>query len=409
VVVEVARARYTAFCFFCCHCSLPSPSPLLRYQNGRTTANNMPKEFLDAEQLQRSDQLYFTHKALSSIEAAAREAVKQHDKYIDAVDKVISAILDNSDCMEETRRLFGSSGETAIAPTFEVTGRLSDAFTAWKSSTEVRKLRADLEALGDLSRTAKRSVKLAEESSSDLEKAAQKAAKYNTKNVEKRMKHGYSARLTRRKEQWNAANTQVLVMDNAVIESMLSLGKWWSGKLVAVTEGLCASYAHIGAVTTTLFSSHSVNLSPTGEQLQAPPSPRPSTQQLLRGASPVTSQPSQPQGHVNPMLLSSSSAQLSCVSSRQKPRTATGAGGAATRAPTTAVAGAGGLAENAPPPLFALAAAQHRDAADLHKHNGGDNSSSRSHDNGRAAATLVAGPTVTDHSAVGNAKQFSGE
>lgn len=324
----------------------------------------MPKEYLNAEQLQRSDQLYFTHKALSTVQDAAKEAMKQYDKYLEAMDKVVSALLDNSDCVEETRKLFGPRGEQQLAPTFEVTGRLSDAFAAWKASGAVKKMRADLEALGDLSGTAKRSVKLAEKSSSDLEKAAQKAAKYNTDKMERKIDKGRSSRQKRLKEQQDEANAQVQVMDNAVIESMLSLGKWWSGKLVALTDGLYESYADIGTAIISIFPHLPSGSRPSPEVLRSPP-PALQSHQNTRSAesSRATSQHHRASGNTDLTGQSSPSAPSSSVNARSPQAAEAGGPFPPTRAATTA-AGADALAGSAPPPLFAMAAARHRDVAD---------------------------------------------
>ncbi|KPA73856.1 hypothetical protein ABB37_09490 [Leptomonas pyrrhocoris] len=327
----------------------------------------MPKAFLDAAQRQRSDQLHSTHRALSAVEEAARKAVKQHDKYMRTMESVVSAILDNSDRMEETRMLFGPQGEEVIAPTFEVTGRFADAFVAWKSSAEVQKMREDLDALGYLSGMAKRSVKLAEKSSSDLEKAAQNAAQVRKKAKDVAVGRTLTSRENRRAAKRTEVEAQVQVMNDAVVESMLSIAKWWSSKLVAVTNGIYSSYADIGAATTALFPPPSPAVRPVSAGEHAPlGTPPPPPQPPALPPSELRQDPSLNHltaVHADPTVPAAHSIPPSSVSARHPQTTTTNSSVSNTRTATAVTANAETLTRNAASSPSLLTSAEHRDDA----------------------------------------------
>ncbi|KPI83993.1 hypothetical protein ABL78_6968 [Leptomonas seymouri] len=322
----------------------------------------MPKSFLDEAQQQRSDQLFFTHKALSSVQGAATEAVRQYDKYVKAVEKVISTILENSDCIEEMRQSLGPRGEALIPPTFEATSLLFDSFTAWKSSADVKNLRSDLEALADLSCMAKRSVKLAEKSSADLAKAAHKAANFNTKEMERKISDASASRQKRLKAQQDEVNEQARMMDTAVVESMLSLGSWWSKKLIVVAEGLYRSYRDTAAASTAPFPSLPPAMRSAGELVQPPPYSLQPQAQSLTESSPPTSQSNRPSERTDPNAPMSANAPFDSASSRLREGTETGSANRSTHAAVTHPTGTNASVANTVP-FSVMATAERRDSA----------------------------------------------
>ncbi|KAK7201952.1 hypothetical protein NESM_000263100 [Novymonas esmeraldas] len=211
----------------------------------------MTKTYLTEEQVRRAEHLAFLHKSLSSLGDATAEAIKYHDKYVAALDKMVGLLLDNSDALEEIRRLFGGAG---IEPTFEVTGQLSTSFTTWKESRELLHIREDLLGLSDTSAVAKRNVKMTEKTCASLEAAQKQCAKLSSPSQQRKMERSVprQQRLLREKKE----NTLTLKaeLDHAVSESMRSLSAWWAKKLASLSCTLTTDFAKLGELTSKCYA-----------------------------------------------------------------------------------------------------------------------------------------------------------
>ncbi|TPP42699.1 hypothetical protein CGC21_11920 [Leishmania donovani] len=192
----------------------------------------MTKSYLSPDQQLRAQQVYTTHKHLKELSMATKEALIYHDKYIAAMEKVISCLLNNSDTMEDARKHLAQEAAVDIQPTSPTAGRLAAAYSNWRVSAELHMMRTELEFLKEVSTTGREAVKKTKNAVHGLEKVAKKCAHVNSPEFEAKISNKSAKALEKLLHEQRETNTMMMSMENAIKNDMMSLATSWSAKLV---------------------------------------------------------------------------------------------------------------------------------------------------------------------------------
>lgn len=205
----------------------------------------MVKNTYDAEHAHRLQQVDRTHLHTKALHELAVEAVKYHDKYMSVMEKLMSCLLDNSDCMEEMRKRFDEDGQ-GITPTYEVTGAVASAFNNYKSSVQVKSLRDILCKLADVSTIAKRNAKVTRSKIEEFGTAAKKRAKRSACENTQKLAQATGKKREKVMRERRADEEQMASMDAAVEESVKSLCGWWAEQLALEAKDLYRAHRDVG-------------------------------------------------------------------------------------------------------------------------------------------------------------------
>lgn len=210
----------------------------------------MTKHSGDADQAHRLQQVDKTHLHTKALHDLAAEAVKYHDKYMDAMERLMSCLLDNSDCMEEMRKRYGedeSNSGGPIPPTYEVTGAVAGAFNNFKSSVQVKALRDSLNKLADCSTIAKRNAKVSRSKIEEFDAAAKKNAKRNTEETQQKLAAAKGKKREKLLQEQQAEERRMANLNAAVEASIQSLCSWWAEQLAGQAEDLYRAHRDVGS------------------------------------------------------------------------------------------------------------------------------------------------------------------
>ncbi|KAK7201951.1 hypothetical protein NESM_000263000 [Novymonas esmeraldas] len=206
----------------------------------------MGKSYLSQTQQLRVQQVCTTHKHLKELNLATEEALKYHDKYFAALEKVMSCLLNNSDAIEDVRRHLDPESAAKVQPTVPTVGRLAAAHSTWHASAELQALRTELEFLKEISSTGRHSAKKTKNSIGGLEKAAKKCEDVNSadylEKLERKSGKSHEKLLRVQREE----NTQMERIENGIVEDMRSLAVSLSTKLVTRGTALQHAFASVG-------------------------------------------------------------------------------------------------------------------------------------------------------------------
>jgi hypothetical protein len=191
---------------------------------------------------------------MKQLEEATAEAVKYHDKYLAAMEKVMTCLLNSSDTWRDIRTHLGQGGTTAMDDVAPSGGRLAASYNTWKVSKEMQMLRDQLMTLQDLSKAGRQQTKKAKSDVEELEKAAKKCAEVNSADNEAKIaQRSGSAREKLLKEK-KAQNERVGSLDRTVMNSMQSIGTWWCATLVSQCDELYHGFTQLGHRTLACFA-----------------------------------------------------------------------------------------------------------------------------------------------------------
>lgn len=222
----------------------------------------MTRESYDAEQAHRLQQVDKTHLHTKALHDIAVEAVKYHDKYLSALERLTNCIRDNSDCMEGMRKRFENNGQ-GITPTDSITTALAGAFNNFKTSVQVKAMRDTLCKLADVSTIAKRNAKVSRSKIEAYGAAAKKNAKRINEDLPQKIAQANGKKKDKILQEQRAAEEQMASLNTAVEESMHALCTWWAEQLAAETEDLHKACRNLGSYLARCFEE--------GRQPIAPP------------------------------------------------------------------------------------------------------------------------------------------
>ena len=214
----------------------------------------MVRSFLSPAQELRSQQVQTAHKRMKCLEEATAEALKYHDKYLAAVEKVMSCLLDSSDTWEDIRTHLGDPNTRNMEITGPSAGRLAAAYNTWKVSKELRMLRDQLEGLQNMSKIGHKHTKTAKKHVEEMEKAAKRCANVNSAENDARIAQcngKVKEKLLKKKQTQNAL---LASLDRKVMNDMTSTGTWWCPKLVSQCDELYDAFVKLGHHTLACFS-----------------------------------------------------------------------------------------------------------------------------------------------------------
>ncbi|CAC9518101.1 hypothetical protein conserved [Leishmania donovani] len=237
----------------------------------------MTKSYLSPDQQLRAQQVYTTHKHLKELNMATKEALIYHDKYIAAMEKVISCLLNNSDAMEDARKHLAQEAAVDIQPTSPTAGRLAAAYSNWRVSAELHMMRTELEFLKEVSTTGREAVKKTKNAVHGLEKVAKKCAHVNSPEFEAKISNKSAKALEKLLHEQRETNTMMMSMENAIKNDMMSLATSWSAKLVTRGDALYTAFRSLGCRTVACFPTTALTLPqrmppPTAGYVLPPPS-----------------------------------------------------------------------------------------------------------------------------------------
>lgn len=222
----------------------------------------MTKHTYDAEHVHHLQQVDKTHEHTKALHELAEEALKYHDKYLHAIEKLTTSLMDNSNCMEEMRKSFKDNGQGMTA-TYEVTAAVAAAFNTFKASVEVKTLRDCLCRLSDVSTIAKRNAKVTRGKIEEFDVAAKKHAKRTAGDYQQKLAQATGKKKEKLLHEDQAEEELLKKMDGTVKESLHSLCAWWAERLTTESEELYKTYRDVGTHLARCYSDNS--------QLTAPP------------------------------------------------------------------------------------------------------------------------------------------
>lgn len=213
----------------------------------------MSATYLHPVQQLRVHQVVQTHKNLKELNLATEEAVRCHDRYYAALEKVMSCLLNNSDVMEEVRRTGAPDMTTVMAPTAALTSNLVSAYTNWRLSPELDALRGELEALRVLSTEGRHTAKNAKTLSQKVERCATQCAYVNSPAFQSKMAHRTGKAQEKLANEARDVNAKMVEQDMALYQAMKSNSVWWSTKLTGRVQELYGAFARLGGRTAAVF------------------------------------------------------------------------------------------------------------------------------------------------------------
>ncbi|CAG9579229.1 hypothetical protein LMJF_31_0750 [Leishmania major strain Friedlin] len=221
----------------------------------------MTKSYLNQDQQLRAQQVYTTHKHLKELSMATKEALTYHDKYLAAMEHVMSCLLNNSDALEDARKHLTQEAAVDIQPTFPTAGRLAAAYSNWRVSAELHMMRTELEFLKEVSTTGHEAVKKTKNAVHGLEKVAKKCAHVNSPEFEAKISSKSGKALEKLLHEQRETNTMMMSIENAIKKDMMSLATSWSAKLVTRGDALYTAFRSLGCRTVACFPTTDPTLS----------------------------------------------------------------------------------------------------------------------------------------------------
>ncbi|CBZ29132.1 hypothetical protein, unknown function [Leishmania mexicana MHOM/GT/2001/U1103] len=213
----------------------------------------MTTSYLSQHQQLRVQQVYTTHKHLKELNIATKEVLVYHDKYLAAMEKLMSCLLNNSDVMEDARRHLAQEAAVVIQPTCPTAGRLAAAYRNWRVSAELQMMRTELEFLKEVSTTGREAVKKTKNAVHGLEKVAKKCAHVNSPEFEAKISSKSGKALEKLLNERQEADTVMMNIENAIKNDMVSLATSWSAKLVTRGDALYTAFRSLGCRTVACF------------------------------------------------------------------------------------------------------------------------------------------------------------
>ncbi|KPI83991.1 hypothetical protein ABL78_6966 [Leptomonas seymouri] len=201
---------------------------------------------LNPTQQLRSRQAFQSHKYLKELNEATEEAVRLHDKYFAALEKVMTCLLNNRDILEEVRQTIGPDG-AAVVSTAPATTQLVSAYTNWKMSPEMDTLRGELEALRALSTEGRHTAKVTKTLSLTAEQCAKKCAYVNSPEYQAKVAHRSGAAQEKLISEARAENAKLLQLDMSLYQELKANSTWWSTKLAYRANELCSAFSRLGS------------------------------------------------------------------------------------------------------------------------------------------------------------------
>lgn len=254
---------------------------------------NKARECLTADQQKRVQHVRAIHVSMKDLNAALNEAVRCHDRYVDALDKVVNALALQSDTLEDAREHLGQCA-ASILPTHAAAKRLCEGFNAWKVSEELRALRKELDDLKQLTESGRQTTKRNKTTVENLEKYAIRCAAVNTADhtakIEERKGKAREKLMNERRD----LNASLATYDASVSLDIQTTGEWWSKMLVTHCDDVYNAFAHLGRRTVAEFPPPS--RSPAASQAPQPQLPPPQ-QSAPHSCAPPAAAAATPQGH----------------------------------------------------------------------------------------------------------------
>lgn len=213
----------------------------------------MTRTSLSPAQQVRAQQIHAAHTNMKQLEEATAEALKYHDKYLDAMEKVMTCLLNSSDTWEDVRTHIGTESRTmdAIAPSG---GRLAAAYNTLKVSKELRVLRDQLQGLHIISKSGRQHTKKAKSHLEKMETAARKCAEVNSHEYESKIAQRTGKAKDKLVKEKHEQDALMESLDKTVMNDLKSTGAWWSVKLVSTCDELYNSFVMLGRRTLACFS-----------------------------------------------------------------------------------------------------------------------------------------------------------
>lgn len=239
---------------------------------------------LDTQQQRRVKHVRAVHTSMKDLNAALSEALRCHDRYYAAMDKVVNLLALHSDTLEDAREQLGSC-VADFTPTHSVAGQLCNAHNAWKASEEMAGLRKELDDLKGLTESGRQMTKRAKTNVEEMEKCAIRCAAVNsTEHRSKIAERSGKAREKALVEQ-REVNAKMAMLDTKVQQDVQATGVWWSEKVALHCGSLYTTVAQLGQRTVALFPltpaashappSYTAGQPPQKEQPPLPPPPPP--------------------------------------------------------------------------------------------------------------------------------------
>jgi hypothetical protein len=212
----------------------------------------MSATHLSPTQQLRTRQAFQSHKYLKELNEATEEAVRCHDRYFAALEKVMTCLLNNSDILEEVRQTIGPEGG-AIVPTSPSTRQLVAAYTNWKMSPELDALRVELEALRVLSTEGRHSAKKTKLLSGNVERCSKRCTAVNSAEYQAKVARSSAKAQEKLIGEARAANTKMLELDMSLYQELKANSVWWSTKMVCRANEVYGAFSRLGGRTVMVF------------------------------------------------------------------------------------------------------------------------------------------------------------
>ncbi|KPA73853.1 hypothetical protein ABB37_09488 [Leptomonas pyrrhocoris] len=213
---------------------------------------NVTATYLNPTQQLRFRQAAQSHKYLKELNEATEEAVRCHDKYFAALEKVMTCLLNNNDILEEVRQTIGPEGATVV-PTTPATTQLVSAYTNWKMSGEVDALRGEVEALRVLSTEGRHTAKATRILSENVARRARRCADVNRPAYQAKIAHCKGKAQEKLVNNARDENAKMVQMDTLLFQALKANSVWWSTKLTCRTNELYAAFARLGGRAAVAF------------------------------------------------------------------------------------------------------------------------------------------------------------
>lgn len=238
----------------------------------------MAKTYLNQIQQLRAQQVTTTHRHLKELNLATEEALKYHDKYLAAMEKVMSCLLNNSDAVEDVRKHLPNNGGAEVVSTFATAGRLAAAFNNWRLSQELQDMRVELELLKKESTTGRHTAKDTKNVVQGLERVAKKCANVNSAEFQEKIDRQSGKSRDKLVREQQEENARLHTIESGIIRDMTSLAVSWSAKLVDRGESLYRAFAAVGRRAVAAFpgehgAPHAGAYPPAAAAAAAPPHP----------------------------------------------------------------------------------------------------------------------------------------
>lgn len=214
----------------------------------------MTRSYLSPAQEVRARQINAAHTHVKELEEATAEAIKYHDKYFAAMEKVMTCLLDSSDTWADVRAHLGPTSATAMDSIGPSGGRLAAAYNTLKVSKELRVLRDQLEALKEATKSGRKHTKRAKAHVEEMEKCAKKCAEVNSAEYEAKVTQKTGKAKDKLVLERRSQNTHLSVLDDMVVKDLTSTGTWWCAKLVTHIDEIYDAYVNLGHRTLACFA-----------------------------------------------------------------------------------------------------------------------------------------------------------